>query len=308
VLARLTAGLVVVLMGASVFVADSSGAGSVDITGTWNCCGTGGAAASILQITDSGGTISGDGTSPAGEVYTGLSGTVTGRSFRIVETYNSFSPGYVATFVGSVSADAKTMSGSWSSNAGQSGTFTAARVTPPVAGKSVVSAPVSGQVLVELPGKTTFTAESGGHSLPVGTTVDTTHGEIALTAAAGGGRVTHGKFYDGEFRITQHRAGSSELSVLTLTGSPASCAADDARTARAQPKKRLWGNATGNFQTVARYAAATERGTKWLTEDSCAGTLVQVTQGEVSVDDFAHHRTFTLTAPHSFLAHPGAGG
>jgi hypothetical protein len=28
----------------------------------------------------------------------------------------------------------------------------------------------------------------------------------------------------------------------------------------------------------------------------------------VLVDDFSHHRTFVLRAPHSFLAHPGKGG
>ena len=50
------------------------------------------------------------------------------------------------------------------------------------------------------------------------------------------------------------------------------------------------------------------RGTKWFTEDECAGTLIHVAEGFVTVDDFAHHRTFNLKAPHNFLAHPGKGG
>ncbi|HWF36839.1 MAG TPA: hypothetical protein VG295_15775, partial [Solirubrobacteraceae bacterium] len=61
-------------------------------------------------------------------------------------------------------------------------------------------------------------------------------------------------------------------------------------------------------QTVGTNASATVRGTQWLTEDTCAGTLIRVARGVVSVDDFPHHRTFLLRAPHSFLAHRGRGG
>jgi hypothetical protein len=72
--------------------------------------------------------------------------------------------------------------------------------------------------------------------------------------------------------------------------------------------RRLWGNVHGNFRTTGRYASATVRGTEWLTEDTCAGTLVKVARGVVSVDDFPHHRTVLVRAPHRFLSHPGPGG
>jgi hypothetical protein len=49
-------------------------------------------------------------------------------------------------------------------------------------------------------------------------------------------------------------------------------------------------------------------GTEWLPEDTCAGTLIHVARGVVSVDDLPHHRTFLLRAPHSFIAHRGPGG
>jgi hypothetical protein len=53
-----------------------------------------------------------------------ISGDVSGTSLTIVTTYEaSFDAGYVATFTGTVSGE--TMSGSWQSNAGQSGTWTA---------------------------------------------------------------------------------------------------------------------------------------------------------------------------------------
>ena len=85
-------------------------------------------------------------------------------------------------------------------------------------------------------------------------------------------------------------------------------AAGVASAARKRPRiRKLWGNGSGHFRTVGSDASASELGTKWLTEDTCAGTLIRVTQGAVAVDDFPHHRTFVLRAPHSFLAHPGKG-
>ena len=41
-----------------------------------------------------------------------------------------------------------------------------------------------------------------------------------------------------------------------------------------KPKTRkLWGDGKGNFRTTGKYSAATVRGTKWLVQDSCTGTL-----------------------------------
>jgi ferric-dicitrate binding protein FerR (iron transport regulator) len=52
----------------------------------------------------------------------------------------------------------------------------------------------------------------------------------------------------------------------------------------------------GKFQTEGRYGAATVRGTIWLTEDFCDGTLVRVTRGVVTVEDLVTHATVTVTA------------
>ena len=43
--------------------------------------------------------------------------------------------------------------------------------------------------------------------------------------------------------------------------------------------RHLWGDGKGDFQTRGRGAAATVRGTIWLTEDRCDGTLVRVRRG-----------------------------
>jgi YVTN family beta-propeller protein len=185
---------------------------------------------------------------------------------------------------------------------------------PPVLGKSVDVAPVSGVVLLKQPGKKAFTRLRAGERVPVGSTLDTTAGVVSLTAALNArGKTTTGRFYAGEFRLTQKPARTAELTVLTLTGpKPTGCAAGGASAARKArkkpPKRSLWSSGSGGFRTVGGDASATELGTKWLTEDTCAGTLIRVTQGAVTVDDFPQQRTFVLRAPHSYLVHPGKGG
>jgi hypothetical protein len=99
---------------------------AVSISGTWSCCGAGGASAQTFVIRDSGGSLSGNGVLPSGASFAVITGSVSGSSVNIVTTYEaSFAAGYVATFVGTVSASGTSMSGTWTSNAGQSGTWTA---------------------------------------------------------------------------------------------------------------------------------------------------------------------------------------
>ncbi len=106
----------------AIAVAPAGAAGG--ISGTWDCCGAGGAAAQDFVITDSGGALSGKAVLPEGRSFAVISGSHSGSSVSIVTTYEaSFAAGYVATFTGTVSGE--TMSGSWTSNAGQSGSWTA---------------------------------------------------------------------------------------------------------------------------------------------------------------------------------------
>ena len=44
------------------------------------------------------------------------------------------------------------------------------------------------------------------------------------------------------------------------------------------------------------------RGTRWLTKDTCAGTLTVVTHGAVVVRDFARHRNVVVKAGHRYFA------
>ena len=53
---------------------------------------------------------------------------------------------------------------------------------------------------------------------------------------------------------------------------------------------------------VACHSAATVRGTKWLTEERCDGTLTSVSRGSVSVRDTTARRTVIVRAGCSYLA------
>jgi hypothetical protein len=187
----------------------------------------------------------------------------------------------------------------------------------PIFGHTAILKTVSGTVLVEQPGATSFVPLSAVMSVPLGTIIDTTNGTVRLTAATGahGGTET-GLFYSGIFRITQTKARSPlrggrsvGLTVLTLAGAlPSGCGAtvSKATMATSHTTRRLWGNAHGNFRTAGRYASATVRGTKWLTEDTCAGTLVKVARGIVSVENLRTHKTVLVRAGRSFLSSSSA--
>jgi hypothetical protein len=57
-----------------------------------------------------------------------------------------------------------------------------------------------------------------------------------------------------------------------------------ATASRKRPKRRLWASDKGGrFRTHGANSVATARGTAWLTEDRCDGTLTRVTEGAVEV-------------------------
>ena len=60
------------------------------------------------------------------------------------------------------------------------------------------------------------------------------------------------------------------------------------------------GKGSGKFRTVGSYSAATVRGTRWLTQDSCAGTLTRVTEGVVAVS--VRKKPVIVRAGKSYLA------
>jgi hypothetical protein len=203
-----------------------------------------------------------------------------------------------------------------------SGTALVAKVSAkrtPVFGRTATVRTVSGAVLIKTPSSANFAPLTSLASVPMGTTIDSTNGTVLLTSATPSGGSQSGRFYSGIFKITQSKTRSrlkrhhvSGVTLLSLVGGlPAGCATSRTRvfaTGAAASARRLWGNAHGNFRTQGRYASATVRGTKWLTEDTCAGTLVNVARGVVAVEDLRTHKTVLVPAGKSLLSKSGAKG
>jgi hypothetical protein len=132
-----------------------------------------------------------------------------------------------------------------------------------------------------------------------------------MVAAAGFGPQTFSsRFFAGIFQIKQRRARRARTNLVLKGGNfRRTCGSGAAGRATRAPLqrsrrtvRRLWSNARGRFRTVGRSSAATVRGTIWLTQDRCDGTLTRVRRGRVVVRDFRARRTITLTAGEQYLA------
>jgi len=174
---------------------------------------------------------------------------------------------------------------------------------PAVFNKTVVVRVVSGKVRIRVPGSNQFVDLTGTEGIPLGSTVDTLSGVVELTSVPrAGGSPQSARFYEGVFKVTQ----TGSTTNLALTEALASCRSRGASAAADTKKKRhLWGDGKGKFRTTGKYSSATVRGTKWLVQDSCAGTLTRVVRGSVKVRDNVKHKTVTVAAGKSYLAKPG---
>ena len=170
----------------------------------------------------------------------------------------------------------------------------------PEQGKSVVAGKVSGTIRIRLKnGK--FKTLGANESIPLGSTIDATKGRVRLTSAAGGGKTQTADFYKGQFKITQTK-GKKPITQLELNGT-LSCGGKASAAAKKKKKVRsLWGDGKGRFRTKGRRAAATVRGTKWFTQDTCTSTKITVKRGVVQVRDFVKRKNVTVKKGHSYVA------
>jgi hypothetical protein len=203
---------------------------------------------------------------------------------------------------------------------------------PPVPGKSVVVRVVSGEVFVRYPPGYTpratapakgFVPLKGAANIPVGSQVDTKKGRIALTSAAdtAGVKTQSSDFYQGIFQVKQTVPKKKPAKPAALTTDlvmkgqiarsqcaplkGARAAAEAAKRKKKGPKAvlgQLWGSGKGKFRTNGKYSSATVRGTIWLVQDRCEGTLTKVVRGTVRVRDTRRRKTVTVKAGHSYLA------
>jgi hypothetical protein len=199
---------------------------------------------------------------------------------------------------------------------------------PPVQGLSVDVFPFLGTVLVN------GVPLVAGQQIPIGSTLDLTHGTIVLVSIINGVLQTM-QFSGGIVQIFQLSDGTIQL--VLVDGDFGQCAAfkppsvkvpakaktKTPKAKRPVKKKKLtrhvaaataggsstvvrmlWGNGQGKFQTKGRYAAATVRGTVYGVSDRCDGTLITVREGLVSVHDFARDVDVDVPAGQSYLVTP----
>jgi hypothetical protein len=285
------------------------------------------------------GAISGTGSAASGDAWT-VSGTISGHTVTL-DSANFKLESYSSTAVMTISADADTLTGTFSDSYGRSNQPTFAKriskpTTPaPVLGRTVNVEPVSGEVFVKLPSGSAPTSldlplESAVESLtkglgfiplaqarqiPVGSILDTTAGVARITTAtAAKGRLQSGDFGAGIFKLLQARRqrGLTELNIFDVHSTRQSCASlGKARSAARHLSSKVLGqlNASshGRFTARGQYSSATVRGTIWSVANQCDGTLTRVKRGVVSVRDFHRRKTITLFTGQSYLAKaPGA--
>jgi hypothetical protein len=170
--------------------------------------------------------------------------------------------------------------------------------------------PISGTVLVELPGTSVFVPLTGIEQVPFGTIVNAINGTVSVTTVGPHGALQTMAFYGGEFRLIQGRNG---MVVAVLVGGNFSVCptarerSHIARTSsthasRKHVVRKLWSEGHGSYSTRGNYAAGAVLGTRWLTEDLCDGTLIHVATDKVRVTNFVNHKHVTVKAGHTYLA------
>ena len=181
----------------------------------------------------------------------------------------------------------------------------------PVLGRAALLSTTLGEPTFRLPRAERFTPLEERLQLPLGTTIDARAARVLLTTARNRrGARQSAVFYDGAFSVRQARAGGrrgiteirlrgGDFSVCAGAATPGPGAATAARKRRV---RYVWGSGRGRYRTRGRYSAGVVRGTTWLTEDRCDGTLTRVATGTVVVRDFTLRRTVVVRAGESYLA------
>ncbi|MGH2942960.1 MAG: PKD domain-containing protein, partial [Solirubrobacteraceae bacterium] len=184
-------------------------------------------------------------------------------------------------------------------------------VPKPRLGRSVTLLAIRGRIFVRVPGSSRFVPLDILRRIPIGSIIDARKGRARVTAEVNAktGRTESSIFYDWYFKVVQRKGRRPVTEARLVNGSFAACgrsqltrSAHGARAAqgrRARSKKRvrrLWGRGTGNFRTSGKRSSATVRGTWWLVEDRCDGTLTRVRSGRVEVRDFRTKKTIRLRA------------
>ena len=142
--------------------------------------------------------------------------------------------------------------------------------------------------------------------VPYKSKIDVTNGTLVLKTDTGTVRLFGAGVFS-QFQLLRGTDNKKPIVELKLIGGDFSvCKRKTSSAATAPPKvvRQLWGNGKGRFRTRGRYAAATVRGTYWLTADRCDGTVTRVKRGVVQVSDLPAKKQVTVRAGKSYLAKP----
>jgi hypothetical protein len=189
----------------------------------------------------------------------------------------------------------------------------------PHKGTSVTVSAERGTILVRVPTSRRYVPIGRLTEIPLGSIVDARKGRARITAEvdAKTGRTQSSLFYDWFFRVLQTKGAKPITEARLVKGSFLSCvgrkrgtrtkaASGATGSLRAQTAakhaggkhrvRHLWGHGSGSFRTGGKRSAATVRGTWWLVEDRCDGTLTRVRTGRVDVRDFRRKTPIRLRA------------
>ena len=140
--------------------------------------------------------------------------------------------------------------------------------------------------------------------------IDTRKGRVLVVIANGRGSTDAAEFYEGVFEVNQPKRLKGLANIFLngggFKGCPKAPKNPHSQVSGAANRKRsvrhLWGKGSGKFRTVGRFSSATVRGTTWLTDDRCDGTLTKVRQGSVLVRDFVRRRNVIVRAGKRYFA------
>jgi 6-phosphogluconolactonase (cycloisomerase 2 family) len=175
----------------------------------------------------------------------------------------------------------------------------------PDLGETLLAELVSGRVRVRLPGEERFQPLADLEELPMGSTIDARRGRVEVTTVRDRRRtrLQEGVFHAGVFIVRQRRR-DRFVTELVLSERLGPCPGPRQASVARATRRRLWGDGRGRFRSRGRYSSAAVRGTRWLVEDRCDGTLTRVTQGSVTVRDFVRDRRIVLRRGQRYFASP----
>jgi hypothetical protein len=187
----------------------------------------------------------------------------------------------------------------------------------PAFGQQVNVRPVSGTVLIKLPGsakvrgkwahaaQTGFVRLTAAQQVPMGAQLDTSRGRVSLTSAKSPtpGTIQTAQFYSGRFQVLQAKR-EKGLTEVRMTGQMKCSTGNKPKLAAAASRRsrQLWGSGKGRFRTRGRNSSATVRGTTWLQKDTCTTTTTSVKEGVVVVKDFGKGKTVRVKAGKRYVA------